>query len=617
MKLSLGYKDGRWICSAPELAKALRDHETPDLSLEKALKAFHSRYYPDESASATHNPWILHREYGPEEVAKRATEHELTWHWRLLLPLVRDSRKAKDPGSIVLCVSQVRQWQLVTCFRMEWPTLGPRELACAVRVAPKCLLRPPVFGRSHRVTRYEVYSVFHEPLVLEEIRNAVVLANNDEFRLAHVLGRHDTYFRIVQAELAPNKTDYILHIEHVVDVEPEQAPITLEGETAVTACRPYGLAYLPSFQQTPKTEPAASQEVLLSSDNYCRAFEQLSEVVNDPSARAVLLIAPPGSGKEGLSAALHNCRQPKGGDLIVVSLAGLDESQAAQLLFHLDYRDLEARLDSAGHTPAAAFRVKLSDGAFFKAVRGTLVIDELDKVQDSVRSMLLRVLENDDVTVPGTAVTIRIPSEVRPLIVFVASKPRGEVLQLRPIDFWSRITHLVEMQHPLALGENTDRMRVAEDYIRIFWIKHVNSFFGEQHYLSRAQGEFYEPVRQLYARWWRFFVDSSVGEFVANEMASLLCASGQPLPSIRSLRVAVARSFGVLFHALLYHKRGGAPLEVWRRAAGGDPADRLRLLISRVREDIIEEADGKFSHPELGAITEMRNLVRVATTTQV
>src|SRR5207247_990779 len=127
--------------------------------------------------------------------------------------------------------------------------------------------------------------------------------------------------------------------------------------------------------------------------------------------------------------------------------------------------------------PVVTFKATHLDGAVFRALGGTLVIDELDKAKDEVREMLLRFLESDEVSVPGTSIVVTIPKPMRPLYVFAGSKTRKEFLQQRPIDFWSRLTHIVEMQHPLEVGEVGDRLRIAEDYVRFFWFERVETFF--------------------------------------------------------------------------------------------------------------------------------------------
>jgi hypothetical protein len=156
-------------------------------------------------------------------------------------------------------------------------------------------------------------------------------------------------------------------------------------------------------------------------------------------------------------------------------------------------------------------------------------------------------------------------------------------------------------------------MRVAEDYIRLFWLHYVNEFFREQGFLKKAH-DFSEPVRGIYTAWWHFFVDRAIGDFIASEIASLLCAPNQPLPSIRTLRATVTRCFSLLFHAFLYHKESRAPLETWRCEEDKEPSARMLELIGKIRG---RHGPDRFSSSDVGAVSEMRGIVRASASVQV
>lgn len=641
MKCTLQYDAGEWLCLCDELFSLLENELTPVPEIVQAIEEFRRRYYPDEPIDVLDYPWVRHKDTETADLRGDVVKYELTWHWRLLLPCLRDFEAAsKSDDSIVLCVSQIRQWQLVSCFRMKWPIVAEKDLPARLRADRKELLRPPVFGKSHRITRWEVYASFYETGIKEQIKRAVEQAKEDPFRLAHILGRYDAYFKVESVK--PEAGRYVMETKHVIDLDPEQAPAELNGEQTDDVCRPYGLACLPLFadgfrpkrfvagaikqclvgsakKQSSKEEKQKPKELLFSSDNYCRAFEQVSDVLNDHSAGKILIIAPPGSGKEDLSEIFHVCRR-QNGQLVRTILAGLDEKAAAFQLFNLSLKDIDRRLKHNKNTlePVCPFPCCLEDGAVFKALEGTLVIDELDKAEGKVRSMLLRFLESDEITVAGTSVVLKIPASMRPLYVFAGSKTRKEFLQLEPIDFWSRITHIVEMQHPLELGEAADRLRTAQDYLRLFWFKEVKSFFeGEE--LLKPSGDLFEPLRTRFSDWWKFFCSRDLGEFVTREVSDTLCAPGQPVPSIRTLRGTVSRCFNSLFHALLYHKRNGAPLEIWAEKLASstirkEPIERLRELMSMLHA---RTARTDFTLEDEGAIAEIRALIRASANIQV
>jgi len=210
MKCILEYNAGEWLCLCDELFSLLANELTPDPDIVEAIQVFQQRYYPDETTHSPDYPWIVHENINKKtaDLKPHVTTHQLTWHWRLLLPCLRDY----DPSSadsFVLCVSQIRQWQLVSCFRMEWPrpTVAAEKLPAEPRKARKALLRPPVFGKSHRITRWEVYASFYEKGVKDQIKRAVESAKNakDEFRLAHILGRYDAYFKVENVQVASGR----------------------------------------------------------------------------------------------------------------------------------------------------------------------------------------------------------------------------------------------------------------------------------------------------------------------------------------------------------------------------------------------------------------------------
>lgn len=643
MKCTVKYDAGQWICTCEGLFEALRSHgKEPDRNLVNAITAFHNRYYPDELDKVQDYPWSKHSKVdNVDTLKKNVVEHKLTWHWRLLLPYLSSSLSADN--SIVLCVSQIRQWQLVSCFQMKWPSGKPEEeLIESIRSAEKTLLRPPVFGKSHRIASWEVYASFYKTKVLNEIRKALTDAVDNPFRLAHILGRYDTYIKINNPKWTDREKQYEMDIEQEIDLDPENEPaiIIIDPEYKTPripnwrtsdVCRRYGLARLPQFKEVSTKKLPETISLLFSSDNYCRAFEQVSDVLNDPSVRQVLVIAPPGSGKESLCEIFHTCRE-KNGVMIKISLAGLDEKSAAFQLFNLELDGLKKRIEekvNGMYQPRKIFKANIQDGAIFKALRGTLIIDELDKANDKVRAMLLRFLESDEVSVPGTSIVLKIPEEMRPLYVFAGSKTKKEFLQLGPIDFWSRITHIVEMQHPLELGEIDDRLRVTEDYVRSFWLKRVTAFFdGEKwlkvpkNYSKDPSKDLSKPLREKFEAYWKFFVSQDVGDFVAMELAEAICGQGKPIPSVRTIRGTVSRCFNSIFHSLLYHKKHDAPLETLAENIGksNNPGKEPLIELQKLIEASLNKHQPtrkELAIWEVNALNEIRMLIRASVSIQV
>ena len=63
------------------------------------------------------------------------------------------------------------------------------------------------------------------------------------------------------------------------------------------------------------------------------------------------------------------------------------------------------------------------------------------------------------------------------------SKPRDEMFREKPPDFWSRMSRVVEMDHPLDVGDDVEMRRVARSYFSFFWLDGLEKFFAESELL--------------------------------------------------------------------------------------------------------------------------------------
>jgi len=218
------------------------------------------------------------------------------------------------------------------------------------------------------------------------------------------------------------------------------------------------------------SEPWAvkSQEVVVSSPRVSAALESLSRIWEDRSANSVLLSAPPGSGKEvfALSIPYGTGRDPA--RIQTVSLGAANQEELERQLFGWKRDD-----------------GTIADGFIKRAVGSALFVDEAHRPDDSegLRGSLLRPLEAGDYLPLQTSDPQRVGDV---LFVFAASLPlhrpagrsrrrprrglqrdenrRAECLEdIRPQDFWTRMTHVLEIKHPLNLAESRwvrDRRRL-------------------------------------------------------------------------------------------------------------------------------------------------------------
>lgn len=382
---------------------------------------------------------------------------------------------------------------------------------------------------------------------------------------------------------------YTMVVENVVNFTPEQKPaedpldVNLDQ---ISIYQPYDLLELPAFASDDGVN------LLLSSDNFCVAMEDLTDVLNDPTAKSLLIVAPPGSGKEHISHAAYECRAfrraqaedndlgepPPRGKFVATTLAGLSADEAAKMLFRLDPKEVD------GSELRKDYKPKNSDGLFFQAIQGALFIDEIDKAGDDTRSMLLRVLESGDVNIPETSMVVKIRKGLTPLYIFAGSRPRREMVELLPFDFWTRISHTIEMSHPLDFDDINETRRVAADYVWMFWMRHVRNYFENKGFIlklkrltegRRVDPGGYDPANFYYREFYEFLLSREVIEFVSDEMADEIVRKGQPPPSIRMIGHLVGRAVFRFTESILHPKSIDDPIEEYKRAQSEGDQDVL------------------------------------------
>ncbi len=160
-------------------------------------------------------------------------------------------------------------------------------------------------------------------------------------------------------------------------------------------------------------------------------MQSLAAIWHDPSARFVLVSGPPGSGKEKLSQNVHYGRG-RPGEIKSLSLGGIRQVELERLLYG-----------------GKSERGDLIPGYLETAERGSLFIDEVDKASEDngMRAGLLRTMEAGEFLVPETT-SIRSWDDV--LWIFGAGMTLPELRTLRPPDFWTRMTNILEVWHPVA-----------------------------------------------------------------------------------------------------------------------------------------------------------------------
>jgi DNA-binding NtrC family response regulator len=118
-----------------------------------------------------------------------------------------------------------------------------------------------------------------------------------------------------------------------------------------------------------------------------------------PTRASVLLQGESGTGKELIARALHDSSDRASGPFITINCAALPESLVESTLF--------------GHEKGAfTGAIKQVKGAFERAHRGTLLLDEVSEMRLDLQSKLLRVLQEREFERVGGTTPIRVDVRV-------------------------------------------------------------------------------------------------------------------------------------------------------------------------------------------------------------
>jgi DNA-binding NtrC family response regulator len=118
-----------------------------------------------------------------------------------------------------------------------------------------------------------------------------------------------------------------------------------------------------------------------------------------PTRATVLVQGESGTGKELLARALHELRDRAEGPLLSVNCAAMPESLVESMLF--------------GHENGAfTGAVRQVKGAFERAHRGTLLLDEISEMRLDLQAKLLRVLQEQEFERVGGSTPVRVDVRV-------------------------------------------------------------------------------------------------------------------------------------------------------------------------------------------------------------
>ena len=141
----------------------------------------------------------------------------------------------------------------------------------------------------------------------------------------------------------------------------------------------------------------SAREIIGKSDALRKILDTIAVVA--PTRAAVLLQGESGTGKELLARNIHNQSNRADGPFVSINCAALPENLVESTLF--------------GHEKGAfTGALKLVKGAFERAHRGTLLLDEISEMRVELQAKLLRVLQEQEFERVGGTQTISVDVRV-------------------------------------------------------------------------------------------------------------------------------------------------------------------------------------------------------------
>jgi hypothetical protein len=311
-----------------------------------------------------------------------------------------------------------------------------------------------------------------------------------------------------------------------------------------------GCIPIPGKERRKGDEPEVvrTPEVVVQSAPVRQALKHLSRIWQDRNLKkSVLISAPPGSGKEAFcnSITYGNGRPTK--NFCSLSMATDDQ------------KDLERQLlgfvNQGLHHP----------GLILKAAKSGLFLDEVHQPEhpqhqnnSAARASLLRVLEAGDY-LPKGSTTIEKVEDV--LFIMATSKTPDELQAFNPTDFWTRMTHVVVMKHPLDLADGVTQAtqdstkKVLSKFFNFVWWENLESFFDpppdskskRQAYAQALLDWQRDALKAVVVSGWVDNQDQKPADIFADALLKALAEQVNPVPiykfSIRGLRNIATRLF--------------------------------------------------------------------------
>ena len=211
-----------------------------------------------------------------------------------------------------------------------------------------------------------------------------------------------------------------------------------------------------------KKEGSIGEEWTIASRSVLSTLGELSSAWKEEKSRVFYVSGSPGAGKEGSCRAIHVGMARKG-DFDVVDMSNLDN----------------VRVQLFGETAPDGY---IRPGKISGCRSGTLLLDELNKSNSDIRSMLLRPLQSKDYYPFNSSriekvddVAFILASPHKKAVCIAKSKSSSAMVrkEFEPPDLWTRIETSVHIKHPFEDNE-AKHPEIAGCLFSLFW---VNAFY--------------------------------------------------------------------------------------------------------------------------------------------
>ena len=353
------------------------------------------------------------------------------------------------------------------------------------------------------------------------VRSSDELKNVVELLKSHRLLNHYTILKYIRED-----DHFLICVSNEVKVAPYERG-ALCGSIPIPG---------PVDKLNEKDEPAlvATPEVVVTSPAVAEALDQLSRVWADRFAKSILISAPPGSGKENFATSLPFGQGRPSENFTPISLASGDLQSLLRQLYG------QKREDGS-----------IEPGLLAQATNSAIFLDEVHQPPEegkSARPSLLRPLEANQYFPNGS----NKPEEIRNvLFVLATSKPVEKLGEIPPKDFWTRMTHVVPIKHPLDFVDEKNgptRRKVIQDLFKCFWWDRTKSFYKVEP--ARRNERPKDVTSLLPFQQAQAILDKAKLEDAADKFATaLLKELGEKEPrrcSVRGIRSMTSRLFSIV-----------------------------------------------------------------------